>query len=56
MRNQFELVEEELDTGKEFVLHEGTFNECTDVFESMFGFTYYEGIEINSSKYYIREI
>ena len=56
MRDYFRLVEREINTGKEFVLCEGAYNECNDTFESMYGFTFYEGIEVNGSEFYIEEI
>ena len=52
----FELVEVEVITGKEFVLCEGSFNECSEHLEDFYGITYYEGVEFNDSKFYIREI
>ena len=52
----FELIEVEEVTGKEFVLCEGTFNECTEHLEIFYGITYYEGVCFNGSKFYIREI
>ena len=54
MKDYFKLIE--VEPYREYIIHEGTFNECVSVFENIFGFTFYEGIEIGLSKYYIEEI
>lgn len=54
MKDYFKLIECEPD--KEYIIHEGTFNECVDVFESIFGITFYQGIEYGLNKFYIEEI
>lgn len=56
MKNTFELIEVENDNGKEHIICEGAFNDCVNEFESMYGVTYYEGVEFNGSKFYIQQI
>lgn len=49
----FKLVE--LENDYEYIIVEGTYNDCVSEFEAIYGREFYQGIEIGVSLFYIED-